>query len=175
MKDRLLRAAESGSITAEQFRSVVRAYLRQALVDVEKITAAPADVMDIAHDPLMQTLTAMDEFIYAIGRDVRRQEDQEDTRERQVKAKRRDPSLERSVMLVDERVQQLVEVLGVDGPGWALQPMAVHGLLDAVVRLFGAMPDEAFTGFVPPGTIAHDEPRVLAMKSAYAEHTRAMR
>ena len=144
MSDRLMRAAEAGTLTAVEFRARVTRHLRAALDAMELVTAAPSDAFDPVMRPLLDQLEPLDQFIHAIGYNERRQEDREDERERKVAAKRRDPTLEERVIWHDAEVQRLVEVIGADATGHFILPIQLTTLLRSFVRLLDAVPASAF-------------------------------
>jgi hypothetical protein len=123
----LIRAAEMGVVPLDVFKATVKRRLLAALAALEHVKTVPSDVLELADEPFMGPLNALDEFLYAIGRDARRAEDVETERERKVAAKVRHPEIERVVTRIDERVQEAVEMLGTleatPSVRWMLAPM----------------------------------------------------
>ncbi len=163
--DRLMRAAEEGSLTLEQFKARVRQHLGAALDTLPNIPAAPSDVFDPGIHSLVDEINALDTFIHAIGYDARRHDDREETRERTVAAKRRDPTLEERVCVLDGHVQRFVEVLGVDERGSYVLPIHLVSLLRGVVRLLDAAPAAAYAAdpWKDGGLLGEKDPTVLGI------------
>ncbi len=143
--DRLTRAAESNAVTLEQFRAKVRGHLAGALAALDRVSAAPSDAFDPEVEPILEEISALEEFLFAFGRDERRVEEIETDRTHRVAAKQREPALETRVMNLDYHVQQLGAALGLGRTGDVyLLPMHVDLFLGAVVRLLDLLPATAF-------------------------------
>lgn len=146
----LIRAAEMGVVPLDVFKATVKRRLLAALAALEHVKTVPSDVVELADEPFMGALNALDEFLYAIGRDARRAEDVETERERKVAAKVRHPEIERVVTRIDERVQEAVEMLGTleatPSVRWTLAPMYADLLVQSLVRLLDLFPRDAFSG-----------------------------
>lgn len=131
----LIRAAEMGVVPLDVFKATVKRRLLAALAALEHVKTVPSDVVELADEPFMGALNALDEFLYAIGRDARRAEDVETERERKVAAKVRHPEIERVVTRIDERVQEAV-----------LRYNALQTLRATARSLLDLFPRDAFSG-----------------------------
>lgn len=134
-------APEKPSI--EEFRAFMSMHLNAAMEAIPD--SVPFGMMDPVAQPMQDELQQIEDYLYELDVVERRRQDREDTRERKVQAKRRDPSVEEVVTNIDHHVQKAVEVLGIT-PYRApmLDGLTTSALVRAMLRVLDKFPPEAF-------------------------------
>lgn len=155
-----MKAAE---ISVADFRATVAGHLARAQRKIPHVV--PGDVVeDAACQPMMDELTALDEYLYGFGQDERVQESRERERQQKTEARKRDLSLEGRMMRLDGRVQSATRLLGGDHcMHQILQPSAVALLVDAMVGLLDAFPAAAFVEPLPGSMVEPPNETVRAI------------
>lgn len=116
----------------EEFRAFVSSRLTAAMEAIPE--TVPFGMMDEVAQPLQDSLQEIEDYLYELDVEERRQEDREESRERKVAAKRRDATVEELATQIDHWVQKAVEALGISRAKF-LDGIIIDGLLRWVVRL----------------------------------------
>lgn len=151
-------------MTGAEFRARVTGHLSTALALVPDVV--PDDVFDDRVDPLMRELQDLDELLFGLGREQRQMEDQEESRERRVAAKAKQPSVEDAVIRLDTWVGKLVEAIGLDDRSQRyVTSIDVDMVIWSLVRLLDLVPSAAIDDgrFVPAEFPSHKHPIVAAI------------
>ena len=141
----LVARASAGEVDLSEFKQKVIWHLSVMLEAVDEVDCTPEDVFDPVLADFADEMEQLDEFIYALGYNDRKVQEQEQRRERRVVAKQKAPNLERQLVWVDRQVQAVAEQVGLDPRvSCCIAPMKVDLLLMAVVRLLDLLPAKVF-------------------------------
>jgi hypothetical protein len=168
----LTELAAAGKIDLYQFKDKVHTHLSKMLTALEEVDCTPDDVFDPVIGDFMRELEQLTEFLYALGYNDRKIEEQEQRREYRVEAKQRAPGLEHQLQWVDRQVQAVAEQVGLDEKvSRYVAPMKVDMLLMAVVKLLDFLPASVFAEdrMIPPTFPSFRDATVKAMVDALTQ------